>query len=141
MYCKNCGNEMDENATVCTKCGCAKGTGNSFCSHCGEPANAGAAICLKCGCAISEVPGINGYSTKSRTVAGVLAILLGQLGIHNFYLGFTNKGLMQLLISIIGSIFTFGLAAIGVWIWALIEGIQILTNKDSVDAEGKILQG
>ena len=34
---------------------------------------------------------------KNRTLAGVLAILTGTLGIHKFYLGQWKKGLLYLL--------------------------------------------
>ena len=43
-----------------------------------------------------------GYNQKSRLAAGLLGILLGTLGVHNFYLGFTTRGVVQLLVSIIG---------------------------------------
>ncbi len=36
---------------------------------------------------------------KSKIKAGLLAIFLGFLGVHNFYLGHKTKGIIQLLIS------------------------------------------
>ena len=38
---------------------------------------------------------------KSKVAAGILGILLGALGVHNFYLGYTGKGVAQLLISVL----------------------------------------
>ena len=73
-----------------------------------------------------------GYQPKSKVVAGVLAILIGSLGIHNFYLGYTNKGLIQLLVSVL----TCGIAATAMWIWAIVEGVQILNGTIAVDAKG-----
>ena len=69
---------------------------------------------------------------KSRMAAGLLGIFLGALGIHNFYLGFTNKALVQLLVSVC----TCGIGAFPMWIWALVEGIQILTGTIATDARG-----
>ena len=86
---------------------------------------------------------------KSKTTAGVLAILLGGLGVHKFYLGYTGIGLLHItfwfltffisctLGCVIG-IFTFGIggifAILVIWAiyWALpvIEGIIYLTKSD-----------
>jgi TM2 domain-containing membrane protein YozV len=75
---------------------------------------------------------------KSKLVAGLLAILVGSLGIHNFYLGYTNRGLLQLLLSTVGSLVFVGPFIAG--IWGLIEGIQIFIGEINVDANGKPLK-
>ena len=62
---------------------------------------------------------------KSKIVAGILGILLGGLGIHNFYLGFTKKALIQLLITVLSVGFLSWVSAI----WGLIEGVLILISK------------
>lgn len=62
---------------------------------------------------------------KSKIVAGILGILLGVLGIHNFYLGFTKKALIQLLITVLSAGFLAWVSAI----WGLIEGVLILISK------------
>lgn len=61
-------------------------------------------------------------SSRNKIVAGLLAIFLGTLGIHNFYLGFKGKAIAQLLISVL----SFGFLLIITGIWALVEGILIL---------------
>jgi hypothetical protein len=67
---------------------------------------------------------------KSRMTAGILGILLGGFGVHNFYLGFTNKAILQIVVTI----FTCGIGSI----WGLVEGILILTKNENylVDANG-----
>lgn len=79
-------------------------------------------------------------SSKSKIAGGLLGIFLGALGVHNFYLGHTGKGVAQLLISLL----SFGLLAPVSSIWGLVEGILILTaNPDSTwgrDSDGNILQ-
>ena len=78
--------------------------------------------------AVSTAPA--GYQPKSRVAAGVLGILLGGFGAHNFYLGYTNKAILQLVLTI----FTCGLASL----WGLVEGILILTKNENylTDANG-----
>lgn len=73
-----------------------------------------------------------GTVQKSRVAAGVLGILLGSLGIHNFYLGNTGKAVAQLLISVLSC----GMLSIVSFIWGLVEGIQILTGSITTDAKG-----
>ena len=124
MYCKNCGNQMDSNAAVCVKCGCAKGVGTAFCPNCGQTTMAGAAVCTACGCALATT---FASGTKSKLVAGLLGIFLGGWGIHNFYLGFTKKAILQIVLS-----FCFGIGAI----WGFVEGILILCGKINTDANG-----
>ena len=72
-----------------------------------------------------------GYHQKSRMAAGLLAILLGVLGVHNFYLGFTSRGVVQLVVSLVGGILTCGMATLAVWIWAFIEGVLLLSGSRS----------
>lgn len=66
---------------------------------------------------------------KSRVVACLLAIFLGSLGIHKFYLGYNQAGLIMLLITIFG-IFLFGIPGIFVYIIAFIEAIIYITKSD-----------
>ena len=89
----------------------------------------------------------NNNGRKSKLVAGLLAIFLGYLGIHNFYLGYTTKGIIQavgyvvsLLMVVFLSWLIIGLffipVLIGIWIWALVEGIFIFVGKIDCDANG-----
>lgn len=59
---------------------------------------------------------------SKRVVAGILAILLGAIGVHKFYLGMTTPGLIQLVLGIC----TGGMTGI----IGLIEGIIYLTKTD-----------
>ena len=61
---------------------------------------------------------------KSKVIAGLLAIFLGGLGIHKFYLGETTAGVVYLLF-----FWTFIPALI-----ALVEGIIYLTMSDEAFA-------
>ena len=67
---------------------------------------------------------------KNKVAAGILAILLGALGIHKFYLGITQAGLIMLLVTLVGS-FAFGLGPVVMGVVGLIEGIIYLTKSDA----------
>ena len=71
--------------------------------------------------------------SKNKLAAGLLAIFLGGLGIHKFYLGFTGPGLVFLLVNTIGLAVTWLLLFIpniALGIVALVEGILYLTKDD-----------
>lgn len=73
---------------------------------------------------------------KQWIVAVLLAFFLGTLGIHNFYLGYTTKGVIQLVLTI---------TVIGIFVsgpWALIDFIMLIMRSGSyaTDAQGQPLQ-
>lgn len=69
--------------------------------------------------------------TKDHVAAGLLAIILGSLGIHKFYLGYNTSGFIMLGVTILGSLITFGLAGGVMALIGLIEGILYLTKSQS----------
>ena len=54
--------------------------------------------------------------SKSQVIALILCLVLGGIGIHRFYLGYTWQGVVQLL------------TAGGCGVWALIDLIRIITG-------------
>ncbi len=145
-YCKNCGEAYaSDEAVMCVKCGVAKGQGTGYCHNCGKPLTPGAEVCLNCGVSAKggSAGGANG--PKQKIVAGLLGIFLGSFGVHNFYLGFKQRAIIQLCVSVGGillSCCTFGITSIataGIGIWGLVEGIMILCGKIDKDADGNPL--
>ena len=67
---------------------------------------------------------------NKKILAGVLAILLGGLGIHKFILGYTKEGIIILVITIVLGVLTCGMAGWVMGILGLIEGIIYLTKSD-----------
>ncbi|HWA34412.1 MAG TPA: TM2 domain-containing protein [Cyclobacteriaceae bacterium] len=53
---------------------------------------------------------------KNQLVALILAIFLGALGIHRFYIGRTGTALLQLLLFILGLFLIIPLYALAVWV-------------------------
>ncbi len=73
----------------------------------------------------------SGYfaEAKSRISYIILGFFLGMLGIHNFYAGYTQKAVIQLLIVLLTG--WTGVTALAVCIWVIVE---ICTVKQ--DAKG-----
>ena len=113
-------------AKFCPKCGTELKEGENFCSNCGNASET-----------TNNSEQVNTTITavkpegKSKMAAGLLGIFLGGWGIHNFYLGYTGKGIAQIFVTL----FTCGIGAI----WGLIEGILILTGSINTDANGNPL--
>lgn len=95
------------------------GIDEKYCTSCGTIIKKEAEICPSCGVRQKAAPIINA-SSKSRVTAGILAILLGGLGVHKFYLGKAGIACLYILFC-----WTFIPAIIGI-----VEGIIYLTMDD-----------
>lgn len=123
MYCKNCGEQMNDNQAICLKCGVKAGEGNAYCANCGQTINPNAEVCLNCGVAVKKA---DGYGKYDKMVIALVCFFLGGLGIHNFMLGETKKGIVKIVLTL-----CFGIGAI----LALIDFIKILMDKYEVNPE------
>lgn len=124
MFCKNCGEPMNDNQAICLKCGVKKDEGNSFCPNCGKPTAPGSEVCLNCGVSLKNKFLEGNLGGQSKLVIALLCFFLGSIGIHNFVMGETKKGIVK----IIGA-FVCGISAI----LALIDLVKILIDKYTVD--------
>ena len=119
MNCTNCGSEISNDA--------------KFCSVCGSPApvqNGGAenAAPNYQNPAPNYQNALPNAAPKSRLLAGLLGLLLGGIGVHNFYLGNTTRAVIQIVVSRV----TCGIGAV----WGFVEGILILCRQINTDAYG-----
>lgn len=145
-FCFSCSHVLHASATSCPKCGAVQPTHSSiapvptspslaavapgslpaqhvYCRGCGQPIHESAHSCPKCG-AVQRVNGgasVRSASGLDRMTAALLAIFLGALGGHKFYLGRIGQGILYLLFC-----WTFIPAII-----AFIEGIIFLTMSDA----------
>jgi TM2 domain-containing membrane protein YozV len=62
-----------------------------------------------------------------KIAAGICGILLGAFGIHKFVLGYTQEGIIMLLVTLL----TCGFGGFVMGVIGLIEGIIYLTKSDS----------
>ncbi len=120
-------------AKFCSSCGSSLSTDTKFCPNCGAPVGQGSTDVPT-----SAAPQMNSNNNtsyvagaKSKMVAGLLGIFLGAWGIHNFYLGYSGKAILQIALTVI----TCGIAGI----WGFIEGILILCGNINTDADGNTL--
>lgn len=97
------------------------GADMKYCSGCGKPVHKTARSCPNCGATQASARG-----SKSKIVAAILALILGGIGVHKFYLGQAGWGIVYLLF-----FWTFIPAIV-----ALIEAILLLLmNDDRFDAK------
>lgn len=126
MFCKNCGEAMNENQAICLKCGVKTGDGNAFCANCGEAIDANAEVCLKCGVAVKKAAAAGDLAGKDKITVALVCFFLGGFGIHNFMMGENKKGIVKIVLSL-----CLGIGGI----LALIDFIKILMDKYVVDPE------
>src|SRR5882724_6402721 len=69
----------------------------------------------------SPAPDLQRFGAEKKIVAGICAILLGGFGVHKFILGYTNEGIIQLVLGL-----CFGIGGI----IGIVEGIIYLTKSD-----------
>lgn len=111
----------------CTKCGAVNDDTALYCSNCQTPlsqVNSGYQPMQ------SVNPGAltdwQAMGADKKMVAGILAILLGSLGVHKFILGYTTEGVIMLLISVLSC----GILAVVPSVIGIVEGIMYLTKSD-----------
>ena len=130
MFCRNCGQEMNDNQAICLGCGVKVGEGTAFCQNCGKPVDAAADVCLNCGVAIKKAG--SDLAGKDKILIILLLVFLGWLGVHNFVMGETKKGVAKILLN------TVGLALCGIgpticFVLLILELVKIATEKYVVD--------
>ena len=131
-------------AKFCTNCGAPLEDGKE-CTSCGNGTKKATEVKVEEKNNESKANNTTSASTnsgaKNKVAAIVLAcpFLIGGFGIHNFYLGYTNKGIAQLLLTLVGWILC-GLGPVVAWIWALVDFIQLLSGSISTDANGVPLE-
>lgn len=118
MFCRNCGQPMNDNQAICLNCGVEKGKGVNFCNNCGSPVAPEAKVCLNCGVAVNNTA--NSLNGQDKILMAILSFVLGGFGVHNFMMGETKKGIVKIVTS-----FICGIGGI----LALIDFVKILMDK------------
>ncbi len=115
-----------------------------FCTKCGAQNEDYSQNCLQCQ---APLPAIGGYQpiqpplttygqqsvqdwqaagADKKVIGGILAIILGGLGVHKFILGYQKEGVIMLLLSVL----TCGALYPIMHVIGIVEGIMYLTKSD-----------
>lgn len=123
--CPYCNNQCADTETVCANCGYSLEATASDCSQeqCTVKPESQTNYTQNYQQSVQRAP-------KDKLTAGLLGIFLGSLGIHKFYLGYNSTGVIMLLITILGTLVTFGAAAVVMQVIGIVEGILYLTKDD-----------
>lgn len=141
--CKNCGEELSEDAKFCKNCGSEivieeDLSGTKFCSKCGFEMPKSTKFCPECGNATSIVPKTVNTAIinqdKSPGLAAILSFFI--IGLGQIYLGLNKKGIM-LFLGAIASGFLM-IILIGWLTWLIIWGYSIY---DAYSSAEKMNQG
>lgn len=111
IQCSECGREVSDKAAACPGCG--------------APIAAPAASPAPAAPAVQQVQIVR--QPKSRGVYIILGLLLGLLGIHNFYAGYNGSAVAQLLITLLTGWLIFPLILVALWV--IVE--LIVTDEDA----------
>lgn len=111
----------------CTKCGAINDDTAQYCSNC-------QAVLTPVSTGYQPLQSVNPHAltdwkqmgADKKLVAGILAILVGSLGVHKFILGYTTEGVIMLLVTVL----TCGIAGVVMSVVGIVEGIMYLTKSD-----------
>ena len=133
INCSECGKQISDNAVSCPNCGNPIGK---------EPAREVKSFAQRQAEYLRKMemsrPRQDEKSEKSRVAFILLALLLGWLGVHNFYIGRIGPGVWQLLLTVLGIITS--IVAIG-YVLLFILFVWVIVDICSVtrDAKGMLL--
>lgn len=97
-----------------------------FCSSCGNEINEDAIVCIKCGCATQKHILSQQKNSKDIRVAYLLWFFLGYFGGHRFYLGKTRSAIIMLICSILSwLLFILIVPLLAMFIWWVVDAFLI----------------
>ena len=91
MYCKNCGEQLDDNTNVCPQCGNSQDNGQNNCANCGNTVSPDAAYCVNCGASLknagtaANAPAKTSKNIQPREILTSVIFSLITCGIYNIY--------------------------------------------------------
>ena len=143
VTCKNCGEEVRDEAKFCQNCGSEVVieedlTGTKYCSNCGFEMPKATKFCPECGTPTEKAPQVVkasiANSDKSPGLAAILSFFI--VGLGQVYLGLTKKGIILFLAAVVSGVLM--LLIIGWITWLIVWGYSIY---DAYNSAEKMNQG
>lgn len=105
VYCVRCGKKLPGEYNKCNHCPDTAREGAWYCPHCGNGCKPSAKRCEVCGETVSFAPDalfvMLPHKSRYRLPAALMAFFFGALGVHEAYLGFTDKFVRRLAWTVI----------------------------------------
>lgn len=76
MYCRTCGNKVNDNAEICVKCGCKPLIGKCYCQNCGASTTEQQEMCTQCGTRLKTIV-YNNQINKGKYIIGIALTVFG----------------------------------------------------------------
>lgn len=115
-----------------------------FCRFCAQPVMASSVICPQCGSPTgssgqfpsmprptASLPHPTWEVSKSRMAYILLGLFLGYFGVHNFYAGYTGKGVAQLLLCLFSPVLLF-IPLLVLFVWTLVEICTVTQDAQGI---------
>lgn len=144
-FCTKCGKAMEDNYSVCPYCGAAVEGDDAAANQNaqaaygagygqGAPAGAYAPPPAATGSAPEYTPAPK--PQRSAYVAAFLALFFGVYGLHDFYLDRKNKGLVKLLVTLLGC----GIGPFVSMVLSIIDAIKLFKGEINTDGNGDLIK-
>jgi uncharacterized membrane protein len=150
MFCRNCGEEVAQNAGVCLSCGVRPANGANFCNNCGVGTNPNQEMCIKCGVRLARGFGASVDEGKVWCILAYLGVLcfvpLLTQKQNRFIMFHARQGLALFIVEVaawvlrmffwhvayIGWIFSLALNAAGIacFVLSIVGIVQALQGKE-----------
>lgn len=115
MYCRHCGERMNENQAICVKCGVSVGKGDTYCANCGKEVMTNADVCMSCGYQINNTRDIHSGEVPTKK----------QKSKRKFAIGFTViAALTTILLLIPHYLFIYGYYSKNILYYSFIEWME-----------------
>lgn len=120
----------------CYKCGMQLKDDEEFCPNCGAKRKAEEDSETRTSSVdVVDIDTNTDVSKKSKTIALLLWFFLGAFGIHNFYIGDTDRAVKELICTLLSFLIVPLIIFLVLWLQDLLR----LLNDKCVDEEGKTI--